>query len=503
MITNKKLVDFDLLLKKNLKKALHQKKIDLALRLIELSANLQYNYGFNESLYDKVLEDSLKHISDSHFENRIIEPVKDVVLFYDFFGYDNRGLTQQYLRALQDLNKRIVLVFENKTRYYQNTDILAEIENYENKVIYYLEGEDRIAKSQNLLDIISNEKPESILMHLIPWDTIAYLAFYKTKGSTRYQINLTDHTFWLGVDITDINIEFRSYGLNLSEQLRNIPRHKNKILPYYPIFSKTEFQGFNFQTNGKKIIFSGSAFYKIFGNDFEFFKTIQNLLAVDENLIFVLAGSGNRTAVEQFITKNHLEDKFFLIGDRTDLSEVMQRVDYYISTFPFTGALMTQIAIAANIPVLAYVHPKSLFNDLKDLMYKFDNYKNIEDLTQFVEKFSDLHYKKSSKNFNDEIMITKEEFAINLQHIFEGKNPMDFIEKRQNVTNSMKTFNELMLESENLSNTQFEVTINNYLSHWEKFKIIPEYRKNYNKKLLKKDKILFLKTLYYIIRKKI
>ena len=99
-----------------------------------------------------------------------------------------------------------------------------------------MEGNDRIELCKSLINIILAEKPKHILMHLVPWDTIAYIAFYKIQGIIRYQINLTDHAFWLGVDITDINIEFRSFGQNLSEQLRKIPSHKKQnitILSYF------------------------------------------------------------------------------------------------------------------------------------------------------------------------------------------------------------------------------------------------------------------------------
>ena len=499
MISNKELINIDKILKKNLKQSINQKNFDLSLRLIELSTNLQYNYSFNDTLYDKELEDGLKEIADSLFQTHEIVPQKDVILFYDFFGYDNRGLTQQYLRALQRLNKRIILVFENKNGHYKSEAILAEIENYSNKVIYYLDGDNRIEQCQSLINIILAEKPENILMHLIPWDTIAYMAFYKVKGIKRYQINLTDHTFWLGVDITDFNIEFRSYGVNLSEQLRNIPEHKNRILPYYPILSKIPFQGFDFDTEGKKIILSGSTFYKILGNNFEFLETIHKLLKLDSNLIFVFAGSGNGKAIENFITNNKLSDRIYLIGDRYDLYEVMKKVDYYICTFPFTGALMTQIAAASGLPIFPYVNPKSLFNDLKDLFYKSDLFKNIDSIDELVEDFAVEHRKEKNKDSCELSMINEEEFALNLEKIFNGENPMSFLEKRNSVLNSYQSFNELMIESENFYNPAFDSTINKYLSYSEKFKILP----GYSKKVFKENKKLFLKTLYYQLTGKI
>ncbi|WP_267405597.1 MULTISPECIES: hypothetical protein [unclassified Chryseobacterium] len=502
MISNKQLINLDSILKKNLKTSISLKDFDKALRLIELSAHLQYNYCFNSTLYDQELEHSLQQIANHLFENVEIIPKDNVVLFYDFFGYDNRGLTQQYLRALKELNKRIVLVFENKKRQYKNEAILAEIENYPNKVIYYLEGNNRIELCESLFKIVETEKPKDILMHLIPWDTIAYMAFYKIKGATRYQVNLTDHTFWLGTDITDVNIEFRSFGMNLSEQLRNIPAHKTRLLPFYPILSTEEFQGFDFDTQGKKIIFSGSTFYKILGHNLEFFETIARLLKLDDNLIFVLAGSGNNSAIIDFINKNELNNRIFLIGDRYDLFEVMKRVDYYISTFPISGSLMTQTAIAAGLPVFTYVSSNSLYNEIENLFSKSETFESTNSLDELVEKFSIEHKKGSQRNSQGrESMLSEEEFAQILGKILEGENPMSFLEKRVSIQESYQHFNELMIETENLYNPIFDNTINKYLPAKERLKLIPNYRRNYYKKVFKENKIQFLKELYYYLIK--
>lgn len=504
MITNKKLVYIDKIIKKNLEKALGEKKFDFALRLTELSAHIQYNYCFNETLYDKKLEDSLKIISSHFFESVTIDGDEETVMLYDYFGYDNRGLTQQYLRALKRLNKRIILVFENKQRQYKNEAILSEIIDYKNTSIYYLEGQNRIEMAKDLFNIIINEKPKHILMHLIPWDSIAYLAFHKISGAHRYQINLTDHTFWMGVDITDINIEFRSFGLNLSEQLRSIPPQKNRILPYYPILSKVDFQGFDFETKGKKIIFSGSTYYKVLGDGLEFLQTIKELLKLDENLIFVFAGSGNGDTIQNFIIENKLEDRFYLIGDRYDLFEIMKRADYYICTFPFTGALMTQTAVSAQKPVFAFVNPKYLFNDLTDLFYKSDKFLNINSIDDLISSFKKIHFQTSNTdNISEDMIINEEEFAYGLKHILKHANPMEFLEKRQNIVHSFNSFNTLMIESENLYNPVFSKTVDTYLSHWEKFRIIPNYRWKYYRKLLREDKVQFLKTIYYHVTHKI
>jgi len=60
-----------------------------------------------------------------------------------------------------------------------------------------------------------------------PWDISAILAFMQMSGKMkRYQINLTDHAFWLGRQAFDFCLEFRDFGANVSRIHRNIPMRK-------------------------------------------------------------------------------------------------------------------------------------------------------------------------------------------------------------------------------------------------------------------------------------
>ncbi|TXI96149.1 MAG: hypothetical protein E6Q35_08295 [Chryseobacterium cucumeris] len=100
-------------------------------------------------------------------------------------------------------------------------------------------------------------------------------------------------------------------------------------------------------------------------------------------------------------------------------------------------------------------------------------------------------------------MITEKEFSENLEKIFNGENPMSFLEKKYDVLESYQTFNSLMIEAENLYNPVFENTINKFLTSGERFKMFQDYKLRYYKKVFKENKILFLKTLYYQLTGKI
>ena len=60
-----------------------------------------------------------------------------------------------------------------------------------------------------------------------PEDVIGTTALYSYDGQfIRYQINLTDHAFWLGSQCFDKCIEFRSYGASISKEYREIQSSK-------------------------------------------------------------------------------------------------------------------------------------------------------------------------------------------------------------------------------------------------------------------------------------
>ena len=111
----------------------------------------------------------------------------------------------------------------------------------------------------------------------------------------RYQINLTDHAFWLGADSIDKCIEFRDYGATISKKYRRIPIESIVKIPFYPIVNiDMKFQGFPFKKKDyQKVFFSGGALYKTFGDDNRFYRIVSNILNQYNDLIFWYAGSGD------------------------------------------------------------------------------------------------------------------------------------------------------------------------------------------------------------------
>lgn len=219
-----------------------------------------------------------------------------------------------------------------------------------------VKSKNNIQKCKEIFEKIIQFGPSKILYHSAPWDTVGFitlswLADYKIE---RFLINLTDHAFWLGRDCCDYFFEFRSWGVNLSLDHRHIAKERLLMLPYYPIRDTTiQFQGFPFNTEGKKVIVSGGSLYKIYGSPI-FFDIVKTILDSYQDTVFFYLGNGETEPLMEFIKKNKLEDRFFYSKERRDINEIIKRCYFYLGTYPMGGGLMSQFAVANNKILVAY-----------------------------------------------------------------------------------------------------------------------------------------------------
>ena len=158
---------------------------------------------------------------------------------------DNRGEIQQYLRALIACEGELLVIVEKYGK--EAAATIAEIKAYPKAKIYALQGDETDVESnaQKLYDKIVNFRPSKLFMHLRPESGFAITVFDALPEEIiNYQINLTDHAFWLGCKCLDYIFEFRPYGCTVSQEKRKIDKDKILLLPYYPILNHRDFQGF-------------------------------------------------------------------------------------------------------------------------------------------------------------------------------------------------------------------------------------------------------------------
>lgn len=75
----------------------------------------------------------------------------------------------------------------------------------------------------------------------------------------------------------------------------------------------------------------------------------------DETPVLLLAGDGpERKTIESCVQENHLENRIRLLGERTDISELLQISDIFLLTSKSEGIPLTILeAFASGVPVVA------------------------------------------------------------------------------------------------------------------------------------------------------
>lgn len=411
-------------LKMGIEVELKKGNYEQALDLISNCANLIYQT--NLYYYDESLEENLELVSNKL--NIIIpyENEKNTVLFYDGFGLNNRGLIQIYLKALCQLKKVVYVTYEDCAD--RIPEILRILNEYEGTALYINRKHNGyIQQIFQLARIISEKKPHNFFFYSFPNDVVGVVVLNAMKGKIcRYQINLTDHAFWIGARCIDKCIEFRDYGASISKKYRDISRDAIVKIPFYPIINKKQkFQGFPFNLkDDQKIIFSGGALYKTLGGQNKYYEIIDHVLKEHEKIIFWYAGSGDDSELKKLMQK--YPKRVFHTSERSDLFQILERCRLFLNTYPICGGLMYQYAASAGIVPVTLKHDDDadgyLLNQSRinvNFCKEIDLYKEIDNLI-----LDDSYFSKRKEQMEHAIISSKE-FLENIQRLFKNETGLE------------------------------------------------------------------------------
>lgn len=413
-------------LERNLKhfiaKSIRKENYEKALAGINACAQLLYLW--NQKYIDEELEQYIEEISKKVVQINLGQDTdRNTVLFYDGFGLDTRGLALIYLKAIAQLGYKIIYLVPQKSKGGQS-DIHRILDGCNVEWIYYSENS-YLNRIKTITSTFDTFKPSVAFFYSMPDDVAAAVAFFAYAGLvTRFQINLTDHAYWLGTNIFDFCIEFRDYGASISYYYRGIPREKLIKLPYYPYYDKEKnFEGFPFESKNKKIIFSGGALYKTLGDsENTYYKVLDQLLTSNSDVIFLYAGSGDSTELDKMATK--FSQRVYHVNERKDLYQVMQRCTFYLNTYPMLGGLMTQYAVAAGKVPLTMVRKGDVAEGIlieqekREIEY-FDSDSLIQDANKLLNDEEYLHDRECKLIGS---IISEKEFKEELQSIIRKNN---------------------------------------------------------------------------------
>lgn len=414
--------------KNEIKKLVFLQKYEEALAKITTLANSLYES--NQYYVDDDLENALLNIQKQLQKKCGFDEIKDVntktVLFYDGFGLDSRGLAYVYLKALVNLGYKVIYMTISNAQ--GNIPRITKLIEHAGGEIVFGRTDSYTLWYQYIYKVFSIVKPVKAFFYTTPYDVSAVMAFNQLADQVeRYQINLTDHAFWLGINAFDYCLEFRDYGATLSSLYRNINPNKLLVQPYYPDFnSNEEFQGFPFRKKqGDFVVFSGGFLYKTIDENLTYYKIVEYLLLKYPQIKFWYAGYGSQDEckpINELILR--YPGRVVHTPERKDLFQVMQNIDMYINTYPLGGGLMSQYsAIAGKAPLtfstkgFCAVETLLDYEKLKLSTIDIDEFVNMIDGYINKNKYSSDAYIENLKAS----VVTEKQFGDNLNGIITSK----------------------------------------------------------------------------------
>ena len=334
--------------------SVHKKDINCAFSAVDACSRIHYYE--NQVYTDDILEDTTnwieKQIDGPNLKK--CEISNNTVLFYDGFGNDVRGLLLNYISGLVSNNYDVI--YCTTSRSIGKQPVLDEmIANSNIKRVYFDADDSHIMKTKHIITLIEELKPARILIYTLPEDVSGVVAISHFRNIIeRYQIDLTDHNFWLGRSMFDYCIEFREYGAEIAYKYRKINRNSIMLLPFYPFVPRSDFQGLPFDYYKRRFVFSGGHLYKTRGdNNMTYYQIVERILEENPDVVFYYAGEGEPIEFKRLKLK--WKDRLFYTGERTDFYEVIKRCSVYLNTYPLLGGLMTQYAASAGVVPLTLV----------------------------------------------------------------------------------------------------------------------------------------------------
>ena len=418
-------------LKKIASKAIQTEDYETALCAIAAAGHILYMH--NQVYTDETLEKQLLEIETcalKHVNNEFSEKNTDdkTVLFYDGFGLDTRGLALIFLRALVRDGYRVVYVTSERARNAQ-PEIHKAVEGYDVAWCYLDNQGSYLSCAIELCKYFEKFAPGHAFFYTTPNDVSATIAFMHFSGAVkRYQIDLTDHAFWLGVNAFDYCIALRDVGAKIAYHYRHISSEKLIMLPYYPTINyDTTFEGFPFDNTGRRVVFSGGALYKTLGDkNNTYYRIVDALLSRHDDLIFLYAGTGDDSQL--LLLAERFPERVYHIAERKDLYQVMQNCVFYLNTYPMFGGLMMHYAAAAGKLPLTLKHE----HDADGLLFDQSNLQiEYETMEQLVEDAShllrDSNYLEEREARLKGCIITEDRFEKNLMDMLtSGKTEFAF-----------------------------------------------------------------------------
>jgi len=306
-------------------------------------------------------------------------------------------------------------------------------------------------KIYHLSKILINIKPHYIFMFIDPNDiiSIAALNFFKTIANPKIIFfNHSDHTFWLGKNVIDILVEFRTYSVGISRIFRRFKGEiavmplSTKIYSADEMFYDDILNSLNLPINCKTISLSiGSPWKFVDDGYWDYFRTIERILYNAKNHVHLLITKKDKYIESKFSgIQGEIKDRFKIIYNVSNPLPYYKIADFIIESFPVIGGTVRLEAMALGKPMIFIRNNKSALFSVTDVIppsYKYVAY-GEKDIIEYANIFlqDEGERKKAGemlqKHFYEN--YTPDRICVRIKDILNGEAKNDMPSLEENLT---------------------------------------------------------------------
>jgi hypothetical protein len=345
-------------------------KVEKALGLIYVAAT--YAWKVHLGLwYDEDLENLLSVIGrkitgevyrSTHPTGKIKRRVAHIVTtLYEIGGHSR--VIKHFLQALNETCEQYVYL-TNTERPPSKVEWLEDLRKKGVKIRSLSYNDHFSNRIKQLVEYLERDSPEKVILYIHPNDVIAVAALNSLKKKPYVLFfNHADVSFWLGRNVLDVLLEWRSQSLAYSKKYRKID---NACV--IPLIGDVEVKkqlkekikkGFHIPTDATVSITIGK-YQKVMGDpNWDYFKAIEQILKEEPNHYHISVAVPNKLSDDPDIRK-----RFIIMEATPHVEPVYNVADFLIETFPAYGGTVRVEAMMYQLPIVA-IHNKN-FSLLSD-----------------------------------------------------------------------------------------------------------------------------------------
>jgi hypothetical protein len=198
-----------------------------------------------------------------------------------------------------------------------------------------------------------------VALHIYPDDIVPLLAFAHKRGLPPVAfVHHSDHTFWVGVDISDLVVQLRQCSVPLSVRRRDIAPERFATLPIpLPPIDRTQSRAaaraeLDLRDDQVVLLSVGTEFKYAPAGGPGFLDVLRPLLDKHDDAVLLVVGP--RQKGEWSAAYERTGGRIRALGKRYDTATLFQAADVYLDSFPFTSPTAALEAGSYGLPLVAY-----------------------------------------------------------------------------------------------------------------------------------------------------